>query len=565
MAIGDKKSTILELSYTDVSTRRAEDILSAVIDIYNEVWVKNRSRVSDSTSRFIDERLAIIERELGNVDTDIANYKSKNLMPDVEKAYTLSMERADILLELNTKLSVARYIRDYIVDKANTNQLIPVDFGIDNDKIDEQINSFNAMQLERNSMMANSGRQNPLVHDLDKSLAQIRRAIIYSIDNLMMSLSTGISHLQNDEQKTNTTISANPTQAKFLLSVERQQKVKEALYLFLLQKREENQLSQSFTANNTQVIKSPTGSNAPISPRPSVIFLIGLVVGLAFPTGVIYLMVMCNTTVRGRKDTDGRVSVPILGEVPQVESETGRASQLRVYFGVRQNMAGACKVVVESGNHNPVNEAFRMLRTNFEFMPDCYSGSCVSMFTSFNTGSGKTFLTMNMAVTLAIKGKRILVIDGDLRKAALSSFVGKPHEGLSTYLGGTQDSALRFIHHYDKCTGLDVLPAGTIPPNPSELLATERLAGLLSEMRSFYDYIFIDCPPVDMVADTALIARNADRTIFVVRAGLFERSMLPDLEKLYVSSRFKNLSMVINGVSCSKDSYGYQYGYVHYK
>ena len=244
--IGDKKSTILDLSYNDVSGKRAEDILSAVIDIYNKVWMKNRNEVSAGATKFLDERLAIIERELDNVDNDISRYKSKNLLPDVEKAYSLSMERADknsaILLDLNTKLSVAGYIRDYITNRANTNQLLPANMGLDDGKTDGLIDKYNALQLERNSLMANGGKNNPLVKDIDKALNQLRRSVISSINNMIVSLSTRIGHIQNDEQKTNTDISTNPTQAKELLAVERQQKVKEALYLFLLQKREENQL-----------------------------------------------------------------------------------------------------------------------------------------------------------------------------------------------------------------------------------------------------------------------------------------------------------------------------------
>lgn len=556
VAIADKKSTILDLSYTDVSTKRAEDILNAVINIYNAVWIKNRSRVSDSTSSFIDERLAIIERELGDVDTDIANYKSKNLMPDVEMAYTLSMERADknsaLLLDLNTRLSVARYIRNFIVDKANTNQLIPVDLGLENDKIDEQIKTFNDMQLERNNLIANSSSDNPLVGDMDKSLAQIRRAIIYSINNMMMSLSTRISHLQNDEQKTNTNISANPTQAKFLLSVERQQKVKEALYLFLLQKREENELAKSFTADKTQVIKSPTGSNVPIAPRGTLIMLIGLIAGLAIPTGVIYLLDISNTTIRRRKDVEGTVTIPLIGEIPHWGKEGRKLSQLRIAFGGRQPVDDGCKVVVAAGNHDEVNEAFRILRTNFEFTARTESSCRVALFTSSDSGSGKTFVAVNMAVSLALNGKRVLVIDGDLRKAALSAFVGKPKCGLCDYLSGKTDDIRKLIQAYSGCDGLDVMPVGMIPSNPSELLSTGCLGELFDAIRSRYDYVFIDCPPVNMVADTSILANQADCTIFVVRVGVTERAALADVEKLYLSAKLRNMSLVVNDTPLPK-------------
>lgn len=557
--IGDKKSTILDLSYNDVSGKRAEDILSAVIDIYNKVWMKNRNAVSAGATKFLDERLAIIERELDNVDNDISRYKSKNLLPDVEKAYSLSMERADknsaALLDLNTKLSVAGYVRDYIANRANTNQLIPVNLGLDDDKIDGLIAKYNTLQLERNNLMANSGKNNPLIKDMDKALAQLRNSVISSINNLIVSLSTRIGHIQNDEQKTNTDISTNPTQAKELLSVERQQKVKEALYLFLLQKREENQLSQSFTADNTQIIKSPTGSNVPLKPKKGMIMLIALVIGLALPTGVIYLLETTNNKVRGRKDIEDCITAPFVGEIPLVEERKKGLSAL----GPAQDTAYG--IVVEHGNHDLINEAFRIVRTNIEFLTPQTGTAIVQMLTSYNSGSGKTFLAMNIATSLAIKDKRVLVIDGDLRTAGLSQYIGCPKTGLSNYLGRHTDDIEAAIYHYDKCPGLDILPSGVIPPNPAELLASGRMGSLLDEMKKRYDYIFIDCPPIDAVADTSIISQYAERTLFVVRAGKLERAMLADLEKLYKSGRLNNLSVILNGTRNAGTPYAYRYGY----
>lgn len=557
--IGDKKSTILDLSYNDVYGKRAEDILSAVIDIYNKVWMKNRNEVSAGATKFLDERLAIIERELDNVDNDISRYKSKNLLPDVEKAYSLSMERADknsaILLDLNTKLSVAGYIRDYITNRANTNQLLPANMGLDDGKTDGLIDKYNALQLERNSLMANGGKNNPLVKDIDKALNQLRRSVISSINNMIVSLSTRIGHIQNDEQKTNTDISTNPTQAKELLAVERQQKVKEALYLFLLQKREENQLSQSFTADNTQIVKSPTGSNVPLKPKKGMIMLIALVIGLALPTGVIYLMETTNNKVRGRKDIEDNLTAPFVGEIPLVEEERKGLSALK------PAQEKAYGIVVEHGNHNLINEAFRIVRTNIEFLTPQGNGASVQMLTSYNSGSGKTFLAMNIATSLAIKDKRVLVIDGDLRTAGLSRYIGNPKLGLSNYLGRHTDDIDSIICHYETCTGLDIMPSGVVPPNPAELLASDRLPRLLAEMKKRYDYIFVDCPPIDAVADTSIISHYAERTLFVVRAGKLERAMLADLEKLYRSDRLNNLSVILNGTRNAGTPYAYRYGY----
>lgn len=559
VTLTDKNATVLDLNYKDVSTQRAEDILNMVITVYNDVWIENKNRISISTSHFIDQRLAVIEKELGNVDTDISNYKSKNLIPDVNAASNLFMNRSDqnntTLLDLNSKLSVAQYIRDFLVDKSHTNQLIPVNLGIDNDKIEDQINNFNSIQLERNTMVTNSGRNNPLVQDMDNSLASIRKSIIYSIDNYMLSTNTKIKHLQGFEEKTNTKISANPTQAKFLLSVERQQKVKEALYLFLLQKREETQLSQAFTAYNTQVIKTPTGSNSPLSPKKNIILLIGLVMGLVIPTALIYLREANITTVRGRKDVEGKISAPFLGEIPEMEEK-----KYTLPFLPKKHKAHL-GIVVEPSNHNVINEAFRVLRTNLEFMLGTDNHTDVTLFTSFNVGSGKTFLSINIAASLAIKGKRVLIIDGDMRKATLSHLLHHAHHGLSNYLGNQIDDVDQIIKPYDKCKGLDIIPVGTIPPNPTELLYSERLGQLFEEMRRRYDYVFVDCPPIDVVADTSIIAKEVDRSIFVVRAGLLERGMISEVDKIYKSGRLKNMTVMLNGTEYSTSGYGYRYGY----
>ena len=508
--LADKQSTILNLPYTDVSPKRAEDILGAVINIYSDVWVKNRSRVSDATSKFIDERLAKIERELGDVDSDIANYKSKNLVPDVEMAYTLSMERADKnsarLLDLNTRLSVAKYIRNYIVDKANTNQLIPVDLGLDNDKVEEQIAEFNKLQLERNKLAANSGATNPLVRDMDKSLAQVRRSVIYSMNNMIMSLGTRISHLQNDEQKVNTNISANPTQAKFLLSVERQQKVKEALYLYLLQKREENDLARSFNARNTQVIKSPTGSNSPIAPRRNIAMIVGLIAGLALPCCIICLLDMADNTVRTTHDVESGTQLPLLGSIPHTGKERHGERLVKAPLRLATRKAGVPKLVVGIGNDDEPSEAFRLLRTNYLLPLRDRPSVGPAMLTSLEEGSGKTSVAINLGASLALLGKRVLLIDCDLRKAALSAFVGNPANGLCDYLNGTAASIGQLVRHYTQCPGLDILPVGTLPANPSELLSSELLGQMLAEACSLYDHILLDCQPLGKVADAALVA-----------------------------------------------------------
>ncbi|HBG40900.1 MAG TPA: chromosome partitioning protein ParA [Porphyromonadaceae bacterium] len=560
ISLSDEKVTVIDLSYNDVSTQRAEDVINTLIAVYKENWIKDKNQITVSTSMFINDRLKVIATELGDVDEDISSFKSKNLLPDVEAASGMYMEQSretsNLLLSLKSQLSMANYIRNYLTGPAYTNQLLPANSGIENSGIESQISEYNTLQLQRNNLLANSSEQNPLIKDLDQSLESMRKAIVSSIDNLVVTLNTQTANLQKSEQQTTAQIAANPDQAKYLLSIGREQKVKEALYLFLLQKREENELSQAFTAYNTRLLTPPTGKITPTAPVKKNILLVAFVFGLLIPIVIIFIRENTNTTVRGRKDLENS-TLPFLGEIPLYQPQ----KRNRLFWKKQPEIEA---IVVEEGSRDVINEAFRVVRTNLEFMdgsgePD----SNVLMLTSFNPGSGKTFLTMNMAISLAIKGKSVLVIDGDLRRGSISDYVDTPKIGLSDYLGKRIDTPEEIIVVDKKHPTLHILPVGTIPPNPTELLVEERLKELINRMRSRYDYILIDCPPIDVVADTAIIEKLADRTIFVVRAGLLERSMLVELEKIYNEQKYKNMCVILNGTTGNggRYGYGYRYGY----
>ena len=558
VSLNDEKSTVINLSFKDVCIQRAEDVLNTVIAIYNENWIKDKNQIAVSTSQFISDRLGVIEQELGNVDENISSYKSEHLLPDVQAAASMYMAQSSEtnaqILALNTQLSMARYIRNYLTNATSKNQLLPANSGIESPGIEQQIANYNTAQLRRNDLVANSSEKNPLVVDMDQSLENMRHAIITSIDNHITTLNTQLRSLRQSEQQTTARIAANPTQGKYLLSVERQQKVKEALYLFLLQKREENELSQAFTAYNTRIITPPTGSMKPTSPVKKNIALVAFALGILIPIVIIFIRENMNTKVRGRKDLES-LSVPFVGEIPLAGSGKKKKSEHT-----------AKEIVIHQGKRDIVNEAFRVLRTNLEFILDAKEDkdrASVTLITSFNPGSGKTFLTMNTAATFAMKGKRVLVVDGDLRHGSASAYVGTPKKGLSDYLGKRENNVEDLIVEKENYPGLFVLPVGTIPPNPTELLAEPRLAELMEKMRSRFDYILIDCPPVDIVADTQIIEKLADRTVFIVRAGLLERDMLPQLQSDYDGKRFKNMALVLNGTlgGSSRYGYGYRYGY----
>lgn len=565
-ALHDKKASVIDLTYTDVNIQRAEEFLNTLIGVYNERWIQDKNQIAVSTSKFIGERLEVIEQELGSVDDNISSYKSQNMIPDVQAASQMAMQQANVannkIMDLNTSLYMARQIRLYVNDPARKNELLPANTGINSASVEREIANYNSTMLERNSMIASSSESNPLVQDMEDKLQGMRASIIRSIDNEIANLNAQIQAQQASRSQNNSQLSSNPTQAKHLLSEERQQKVKEALYLFLLQKREENELSQAFTAYNTRLINPPMGSNLPISPNRKKMLMIAFVLGLAIPFVLLYLKEANNTKVRNRKDLE-KMKAPFAGEIPQYRS----SKQMKV-LQKAQRKAGkkvgkdmeVREIVIKAGSRNIINEAFRVVRTNMEFMTE-EGETPVIMVLSLLPGSGKTFLSANLSMAYAVNNKKVAVVDLDMRKRSLSNLVENPEMGVANYLAGKVDDWRSLIQPVNAAGEVDLLPVGSIPPNPTELLLSKRLQQLIEEMRKVYDVIIVDCPPAEIVADSNIIARHVTQTMFVVRAGNLERDMLPMIDRYYTENKYPNMSVVLNGTRTGKGSYGYGYGY----
>lgn len=560
-ALQPNTRNIIDITCVDNSIPRAENILKTIVNIYNENWVQNRNQVSVSTNEFIKERLAVIEEELGDVEGDIAAYKSSHGMLSVEQAagQAIGKEAASDQERqvINNQLYMIRYVRNYVADPSHAKQLMPASTGIGNGAIEAQIAEYNTRILERNNLVSNSSEQNPLVGDIDVNLSNLRSAIMKSLDNAQQTLNAQLSSVQAVHGQAMSQLSAAPQQQNHLLSFERQQKVKESLYLFLLQKREENELSQAFTAYNTRIIADPWGSSNPTSPDQNRILLMAFAIALAIPAAFFILREMINSKVRGRKDLEN-LTIPYIGELPLWKPKKGE-----------ETTGDGYRFVVRQHSRDITNEAYRVVRTNLEFMTNEEKKCKVIMLTSFNPGSGKTFITANLGATFAIRDSRVICIDLDLRRGSLSEFAGKPKKGLTNYLSGQEENYEDLIVHQpldeqdeDKTAKvLDILPMGKIPPNPTELLYSPKLKPMLDELRQHYDYIFVDCPPVEIVADATIISREADVTIFVIRAGLLERSMLPELQKNYDEKKYNNMAMLLNGTD-AEHHYGYhRYGY----
>lgn len=564
--LADKDADVIDLSMKDVSAQRAVDVLNTIVEVYNENWVHDKNKIAVATSNFIDDRLRLIESELGDVDNDIFKFKSENRVPDLEEAAKIQMKQStdmsNRMLEVTNQMAMSIYLRDYLNNPSNAKSVIPVNTGIGSNTLETQISNYNNLLLNRNTLAASSSDSNPLVVDYDAQIKGLREAIVNAINAQIVSLNTTLRNMQGAKGTAEGQLASGPTQAKYLLSVERQQKVKESLYLYLLQKREENELTQTFTAYNTRIITPPTGSLLPVAPKKSMILMVCFLLGLCVPGVALYISEATNTKVRNRKDLD-KMSVPFVGEIPFV----GKKSVLDVVrkaFPKKKSSRELEKVLVavKDGSRDVVSESFRIVRGNLDFMIRDQKGCNVIMVTSFNPGSGKSFISFNLASSFALKGKKVLVVDGDLRHGSVSQFVNMPAKGISSYLTGNTNDWRKLVVPVTSHDGMFVMPIGHRPPNPAELLDNGRIGEFLKEAREDYDYIFIDCPPTDIVVDTQIVEKYVDRTIFVVRAGLLDRKMVADIDAIYRNKRFKQMSIVLNGTDNHNKSKAYGvYGY----
>lgn len=567
--LADKMATVINFSITDSSAKRAEDILTTLLKVYNEDWTTFMNQSTLNTSKFIKERLAIIEQELGTVDKDIENFKSENKLLDVTAEMTMVTEESskysDQAFKMNNQLYIAKFIREYLVDNTKEYELLPSNSGIENDNIESLIGEYNKLLLDRQRLADNSSNNNPLVTDLNNQLKLMKATILQSVDNLINTLQIQVDKIAEQENKITDRITDNPGKVRELLSIERQQKIKEELYLYLLQKREENELSSSLVVDNTRLLKPASGPLAPISPNKPIIMAVGLILGLAIPFGYMFLTSMMNTTVRGRKDLES-LTAPIIGEIPQI-GKSKPYTKIKKMLQHNKSDDSVPNLLVKEKGRDIANEAFRVVRTNLDFILSSAESAQIMLVTSYHAGSGKTFCCINLAATMALKGKRVAVVDLDIRKGTLSKFVNSPRKGVAAYLNSQAMLDNITITNANGVKGLDVIPAGTLPPNPSELLLEKRLDELAAELKTKYDYIFLDCPPAGIIADASIIARVVDRTIFIIRVGVLDRRQLPEIQEIQDSKQYPNMTILLNSSRQSNfgySRYGYSYGRYSY-
>ncbi|MBM6960805.1 polysaccharide biosynthesis tyrosine autokinase [Bacteroides caecigallinarum] len=545
----EEESSILTLALKDNSSERAEDILNMLVNVYNEETIRDKNQVAVNTANFINERLIIIGQELGDVESDLESFKRENQTLDISSSASMylgeSQKYNSSALELETQLRLAQYIKEYLTDPKKEADLIPSNTGISDMNIENQIGMYNAAKLKRDRLISDSSDKNPVVEELNSSLRAMKQSIIRAVDNMIVSINVKRNDAQNREMRVQERLSAMPTKERQMLSIERQQKIKESLYLFLLNKREENALSQAMADNNARVIDSAEATKYPISPNRNKILALGILLGLALPTVAFLVIMFMDTRIHSRKDILGAVSVPFLGEIPLDKN----------YKSSRKGVANAYGY-----GDNVVTEAFRILRTNMSFMAKKDKPLQVITFTSFNSGAGKSFVAKNLADSLAYTKKKVILIDLDIRKGSLSHRMHKHGVGMTNYLADETIALDDIIHDCGK--DYDFINAGTSAPNPAELLMDSRLDSMMEELRKRYDYIVVDNVPLGLVADATIANRIADITIFVVRAGRLDKRQLPDIEKLYQEKVLNNMALILNGADLEHRGYGYgSYGY----
>lgn len=537
------KTSIIRISITDNSIARAEDILNTLIDVYDEERMAYKNRIVANTSDFINKRLKIIKDDLEEADKNISKYKSSNMIADMRTSTELSLrESSDYnkqIFELQNQLSIAGFIKDYLTNPANRNSLIPSNSGIEHTALEKQISEYNTLMLKKFRLLENSSEKSPAVVEVANSLTEMKQSIIHSVDNLIRTLNLQISGTKNREIVANQKIADVPEREMDITSQERLLRTQEKLYLYFLQKREENELGGAMTMTNYKIVDTAGGSYIPISPKKYTILLIALIIGFLIPIGIIYLKEMFNTTIKQAKDITNGLNIPFLGVIPQANN--GK-NILKIR---KKELEKETSIVIKNGSQNAVNEAFRIVRTNINTIAKEDNAKTI-MLTSFNERAGKSFVALNLAVSFGLAKKKTILIDLNLRNATLSSWVNASKTGISDYL---DNETLTLEQIIVKKSDLDFIPVGTLPDNPVELLENKgRLKTLIAELRKMYDYIIIDTTAFDAVADANIVEKVSDMTLFVARERMSDCNKLSDLETIYKNNKFSNMMIVLNGV-----------------
>ena len=542
-----KTTSVAVISLKNSNVQRGKDFINKLLEMYNINTNNDKNEVAQKTAEFINERIGIISKELGSTEKDLESFKRgagiTDLTSDAQIALTGSAEYEKKRVENQTQINLLQDLQKYMQNEGY--EVLPSNIGLQDVNLAAAINRYNDVLVERKRLLRTSTENNPTIINLDTSISAMKENVQVSLDRVLRGLFITKADLDREASRYSRRISEAPGQEREFVSIARQQEIKAGLYLMLLQKREENAITLAATANNAKIIDEAIADDAPVAPRSKITYLIALILGVGIPVGVIYLLELTKFKIEGRADVEKLTSAPIVGDIPLTDEKQGA-------------------IAVFENQNNLMSETFRNVRTNLQFMLG--NGKKVILVTSTVSGEGKSFISGNLAISLSLLGKKVVIVGLDIRKPGLNKVfnISKREQGITQYLANPEKNLMDLVQLSDVSKNLYILPGGTVPPNPTELLARDGLDKAIETLKKNFEYVILDTAPVGMVTDTLLIGRVADLSVYVCRADYTRKNEYTLINELIDGNKLPNLCTVINGLDLKRKKYGYYYGYGKY-
>ena len=545
-----KTTSVVTVSLKNSSLQRGQDFINQLLEMYNRNTNNDKNEIAQKTAEFIDERIGIISKELGSTEADLETFKRDagitDLSSDAQIALTGNTEYEKKQVENRTQISLVEDLKKYLGH--NEYEILPSNVGLKDITLAAQIDRYNEMLIERKRLLRTSTENNPAIINLDTSIRATKANVQATLEGTLQGLFITKADLDREAKRYMRRISDAPGQERQYVSIARQQEIKAGLYLMLLQKREENAIMLAATANNAKIIDDAIADVIPVSPKRSIIYLAALCLGIVIPVVVIYMIDLTKFKIEGRADVEKLTSVPIAGDIPLTDEKNTKEGSIAVF----------------ENQNNLMSETFRNIRTNIQFM--LQNNKKVILVTSTVSGEGKSFTSANLAISLSLLGKKVVIVGLDIRKPGLNKVfnLSSKEKGITQYLANPEMDLMSLVQLSDVNRNLYILPGGTVPPNPTELLARDGLDKAIEILKKNFDYVILDTAPIGMVTDTLLIGRVAELSAYVCRADYTHKAEYTLINELFHEQKLPNLCTIINGVDLKKRKYGYYYGYGKY-
>ena len=544
-----KATSVATVSLVNTNIQRGQDFINKLMEMYNRNTNNDKNEVAEKTREFINERIKIIDEELGNTEEKLETFKRNagltDISSDAQLAVSGNAEYEKKRVENGTQINLVRDLAKYINNPLNEYEVLPSNIGLTDNGLTTQLERYDELVIERKRLLRTSTENNPMIINLDMSIRAMKANVKAAIDGTLQGLLIVKADLDREASRFSRRISDAPGQERQYVSIARQQEIKAGLYLMLLQKREENAITLAATANNAKIIDEPVAEGGPVSPKPKMIYMFALALGVGLPVGIIFLISLTKFKIEGRGDVEKLTRLPIVGDVPLTGEKNG-------------------SIAVFENQNNLMSETFRNVRTNLQFMLE--NDQKVILVTSTISGEGKSFVSSNLSISLSLLGKKVVIVGLDIRKPGLNKVfnISRKEQGITQYLSNPEKNLMDFVQVSDVSKSLYILPGGTVPPNPTELLARDGLDKAVETLKKNFDYVILDTAPVGMVTDTLLIGRVADLSVYVCRADYTRKAEYTLINELAENNKLPNLCTVINGLDLQKKKYGYYYGYGKY-